>query len=229
MRGPDGRYPPIEAHGIIGDLQTVALVGLDGCVDFLCLPHFDSPSVFAKLLDADKGGHFSITPALERPSHKQLYLPNTNMLLTRFLAAEGVVEISDFMPIHPQEHTSRLIRRVKTVRGEITYQARCAPRFDYARAKHAVAQAPQGVEFTGADGTVLRLSSTVPLEAEGPDGVATFTLRAGETATFVLEQVTDRTEYPTDLDQYVSSSFKTTMNFWRELDRPQHLHGEMAR
>ena len=79
-----------------------------------------------------------------------------------------------------------------------------------------MAPAPQGVEFTGADGTVLRLSSTVPLEAEGPDGVATFTLRAGETATFVLEQVTDRTEYPTDLDQYVSSSFKTTMNFWRD-------------
>ena len=162
--GQGGRYPPIEAHAIIGDLQTAALVGLDGTVDFLCLPHFDSPSVFASLLDADKGGCFTIAPELDRPRHKQLYLPDTNLLLTRFLAAEGVVEISDFMPVHPREHSSRLVRRVKTVRGEIRYGARCAPRFDYARAAHTAEATERGVMFRGADGTVLRLSSTVPLQ-----------------------------------------------------------------
>ena len=216
MRGSDGRYPPIESHAIIGDLQTAALVGLDGCIDFLCLPHFDSPSVFASLLDADKGGSFTVVPQLDQPRNKQLYLPDTNMLLTRFLATEGVVEISDFMPIHPLEHTSRLVRRVKTVRGEVRFQVRCAPRFDYARAGHSVGLEPGGARFTGVDGTVLRLSSSVPLRAENGDALADFTLRAGETATFILEQVTGDSAYPTDLDAYVTGSFKETMNFWRD-------------
>jgi GH15 family glucan-1,4-alpha-glucosidase len=216
MRGKDGRYPPIEAHAIIGDLQTAALVALDGTVDFLCLPHFDSPSVFAGLLDADHGGSFRVAPVLDQPSHKQLYLPNTNMLLTRFLAAEGVVEISDFMPLHAREHTSRLVRRVKTVRGEIQYQARCAPRFDYARSDHAVTVEPGAVVFTGDDGTVLRLTASVPLRKDGRDAAGEFTLGTGETATFVLEQVAGDEDYPTDLDEYVTGSFKATMNFWRE-------------
>ena len=164
MRGGDGRYSPIESHAVIGDLQTAALVALDGAIDFLCLPHFDSPSVFASLLDADKGGSFTISPGLDQPRHKQLYLPDTNLLLTRFLAAEGVVEISDFMPVHPREHTSRVVRRIKTVRGEIRYRVRCAPRFDYGRAAHTATMADRGVVFTGADGIVLRLTSTVPLE-----------------------------------------------------------------
>jgi GH15 family glucan-1,4-alpha-glucosidase len=215
LRGSDGRYPPIEAHAIIGDLQTAALVALDGTLDFLCLPHFDSPSVFASLLDADKGGCFAITPDLDQPRHKQLYLPDTNLLLTRFLATEGVVEISDFMPVHPREHTSRVVRRVKTVRGEIRYRVRCAPRFDYARARHTAEPAEGGLVFTGADGTVLRLTSTVPLYLENGDAVGEFTLPAGRTATFILEQMAGKTEYPTDLDAYVTDSFKATMNFWR--------------
>ena len=216
MRPADGRYPPIESHAIIGDLQTAALVALDGTIDFLCLPHFDSPSVFASLLDADEGGRFTVSPDLDQPRHKQLYLPDTNLLLSRFLAAEGVVEISDFMPIHPREHTSRVVRRVKTVRGSIHYRVRCAPRFDYGRATHTTAPAERGVVFTGADGTALRLSSTAPLEIEGGDAVGAFTLAAGETATFILEHATSDTQYPTDLDTYVTESFKATMNFWRE-------------
>jgi GH15 family glucan-1,4-alpha-glucosidase len=216
VRGSDGRYPPIESHAIIGDLQTAALVALDGTIDFLCLPHFDSPSVFVSLLDAEKGGSFAVSPDLDRPRHKQLYLPDTNLLLTRFLAAEGVVEISDFMPVHPREHTSRVVRRVKTVRGEIRYRVRCAPRFDYARAPHSAASMEGRVVFTGGDGTVLRLTSTVPLQLENGDAVGGFTLAAGQTATFILEQVAGESEYPTDLDRYVTDSFKATMNFWRE-------------
>jgi GH15 family glucan-1,4-alpha-glucosidase len=216
VRGRDGRYPPIESHAIIGDLQTAALVALDGTIDFLCLPHFDSPSVFASLLDAAKGGCFAITPDLDHPRHKQLYLPGTNLLLTRFLATEGVVEISDFMPVHPREHTSRVVRRVKTVRGEIKYRVRCAPRFDYARAAHQAEPTERGIVFTGADGTALRLSSTVPLHVESGDVACEFRLAAGRTATFILEQVAGDGEYPTDLDTYVTDSFKATMNFWRE-------------
>ena len=92
-------YQPIENYGVIGDLHTVALVGMDGSIDFMCFPHFDSPSIFAAMLDAEKGGHFKLAPILNEAKHKQLYLPDTNMLLTRFLADEGVAEVSDFMPV----------------------------------------------------------------------------------------------------------------------------------
>src|SRR5262245_26203896 len=92
------RYAPIGEYGVIGDLYTVALVGMDGSIDFLCLPHFDSPSVFAALVDAERGGRFQIAPLLESAARRQLYLPDTNVLLTRFIDAQGVAELSDFMP-----------------------------------------------------------------------------------------------------------------------------------
>lgn len=100
MRGTDGRYPPIDAHAAIGDLQTSALLGLDGRIDFLSLPDFDSPSVFPALLDADRGGEFAITPELAEPRCKQLYLPDTNMVLTRFLCDEGVASERPSMAAH---------------------------------------------------------------------------------------------------------------------------------
>src|SRR5688572_19190603 len=149
------RYPPIEDHGVIGDLQTAALVGMDGCIDFLCLPAFDSPSVFASLLDHDRGGHFLLQPALEDANRKQLYLPDTNVLLTRFLAAEGVGEISDFMAMHDEPHPTRVVRRAKTVRGTVRFGMRCAPRFDYGRGEHTV-EAVEGGALFRSDGLVLR-------------------------------------------------------------------------
>src|SRR5262249_16891525 len=105
------RYAPIGDHGVIGDLHTVALVGMDVSIDFLCLPHFDSPSVFAALVDADRGGRFQIAPVLEGAARKQLYLPDTNVLLTRFLDADGVAEVSDFMPVEDAGQAHNLVRR----------------------------------------------------------------------------------------------------------------------
>ena len=216
-----GRYSPIESYGIIGDLQTVALVGLDGGIDFLCLPRFDSPSVFAALLDSEKGGRFAIQPGLDSARHKQIYLPDTNVLLTRFLSEEGVAEISDFMPIHPEAHPSRLVRRVKTVRGDVRFTMRCAPRFDYARGEHSVELVERGALFvaTGAahDGAplTLRLTTPVPLRVEGGDAIAEFTLRRGQTAAFVLEHVPDGATPAAADEGYVSRSFKQTVNYWR--------------
>ena len=112
-------YQPIENYGVIGDLHTVALVGMDGSIDFMCFPHFDSPSIFAAMLDDAKGGRFKIAPQFDDARHKQLYLPDTNMLLTRFLSDDGVAEVSDFMPVAERRHGHQLIRRAKTVRGEI--------------------------------------------------------------------------------------------------------------
>src|SRR5579859_296451 len=93
------RYKPVADYGLIGNLETVALVGTDGSIDFMCFPRFDSPSVFACLLDCDKGGRFQLAPVLSGAQSKQLYFPDTNILLTRVLAADGVAEVSDFMPI----------------------------------------------------------------------------------------------------------------------------------
>ena len=92
-------YEPIENHGIIGNMRTAALVGLSGTIDWLCFPRFDSPSVFASILDAKKGGHFKIAPVGAEAVHKQLYWPGTNVLVTRFLSDDGVGEITDYMPV----------------------------------------------------------------------------------------------------------------------------------
>ena len=211
------RYPPIERYGVIGDLQSVALVCTDGSIDFLCLPRFDSPSVFARLLDAHDGGHFAITPQLDGAPHKQMYLPDTNVLLTRFLADDGVVEISDFMPIEEREHPSRIVRRVKAVRGQVTVHVRCAPRFGYSAVPHAIEIGEHGALMTAADGSLaLRLTTEAPLTAEGSDVVATITLGHGQSMAFVLEQAGNGDEPMPATREAVSRAFKETLNFWRD-------------
>jgi GH15 family glucan-1,4-alpha-glucosidase len=224
------RYQPIEDYGIIGDLHTVALVGMDGSIDFLSFPQFDSPTVFAKLLDAERGGSFSIHPQLEDGAHKQMYLPDTNILITRFLAADGLGEVSDFMPvgIHPHDHPRVLIRRVKTVRGVIRYNLRFDPRFDYARAEHTVEQRDGEVIFAskGPDKTVLRLRSEFPLDI-GSDGAATatFDLGADEKTAFVLEEVGPGLGSPSADPDYTARAFKDTVNFWRTWIGRSHYTG----
>ena len=96
-----GTYHPIENYGVIGNLQTVALIGMDGSIDFLCFPYFDSPSIFASLLDSERGGRFILSPTFQHRRPKQMYLSNSNILLTRFLSPDGVVEVCDFMPDIP--------------------------------------------------------------------------------------------------------------------------------
>ena len=188
-------YLPIEDHGIIGDLHTAALVGTDGTIDWLCLPAFDSPSVFASILDDERGGHFSLRPA-EYTHSQQLYLPDTNVLLTRFTTPEGVAEVLDFMPIEDdREPRHDLIRDVRVIRGRITIEVDCHPAFDYARQEHTVEFIKSGVIFRGA-GTSLSLASVVPFE-EGPNcsAVARFELKEGESASFVLHKL-DEDEEP---------------------------------
>jgi GH15 family glucan-1,4-alpha-glucosidase len=218
------RYAPIGDYGIIGDLHTIALVGMDGSIDFLCLPSFDSPSVFAALLDAERGGRFQIAPQLDAAAHKQLYLPDTNVLLTRFLASEGVAEVSDFMPVEDVGFAHNLVRRAKTVRGEVRFRMRCDPRFDYGRATHTTERRGDAeVMFAGRAGggeLVLRLRSSVPLQLEEGAAVAEFTLGADKAAWFVLEVVLPNDPSPCDQPDYESIAFKETVNFWRRwIDR----------
>ncbi|WP_317046550.1 trehalase-like domain-containing protein [Adhaeribacter arboris] len=185
-------YQPIENYGIIGDLNTVALVGLNGSIDFMCFPDFDSPSIFAALLDEGKGGSFWIKPEFAQMKTKQIYLPDTNVLLTRFLSPDGVGEVTDFMPVEELYNGKELIRRVTTVRGEVRYTMRCQPRFNYARSSHTVeATSETEVIFTsnGPDKTILKLMSSVPLRIEKGDVVAEFTLSPSQTADFLLEHI----------------------------------------
>ncbi len=213
------RYSPIEEHGVIGDLNTIALVSKQGSIDFLCFPDFDSPTIFAELLDAGRGGRFRIAPVLEDVQCRQLYLPDSNVLLTRFLAPEGVAELSDLMPVeHDGSIAHNLVRRVKTVRGEIRYRMACQPRFDYARARHRVERRGKGCALFVSDGPqplALLLRSSVELEIRDGDVCAEFTLAVGETAEFVLELVGSGEDTPCARPHYVSEAFKDTLNFWR--------------
>lgn len=209
-------YRPIENYGVIGDLHTVALVGMDGSIDFMSFPHFDSPTIFALLLDSQKGGHFRIAPKWEEAKHKQFYLPDTNILLSRFLSTEGVAEISDFMPVEGG-HSHRLVRRVKTVRGEVTFCMTCAPKFDYGRANHKIEKTKDGILFINDGNHPLRLllRASVPLEIKNGEGVCEFKLSVGETAHFILEEVVEGETSPAGGSHYVAESFKQTSNFWR--------------
>jgi GH15 family glucan-1,4-alpha-glucosidase len=209
------RYRLIEEHAVIGDLNTIALVAVDGTISFFCVPAFDSPSVFAALLDADRGGRFELAADLEGPKHRQLYLPDTNVLLTRFLHDDGIAEVSDFMPVADAGVAHNIVRRAKAVHGDVPFVMRCAPRFDYGRSTHTLERTSDGVVFSPTSGPALRLRASVPVTPQGPDAVARFVLRSGEAASFVLEVLTDGPDTPCGRPHYVAESFKATSNFWR--------------
>ena len=221
-------YQPIENYGIIGDLSTVALVGMNGSVDFMCFPEFDSPSVFAALLDDQNGGYFQLAPVDENCRHKQMYMPDSNILLTRFLAPQGVGEVSDFMPLANLGHRHDLVRRAKAVRGDMRFRMVCRPRFNYGRSTHHVIEKKDHVLFTsdGPDKTVLRLRPGVPVRLEDGAAIAEFTLRQGEKAAFVLEDGSGAPgESASESANYVSESFKQTMNFWQRWTRNCNYNG----
>jgi GH15 family glucan-1,4-alpha-glucosidase len=217
-------YQSIENHAVIGNLETVALVAIDGTIDFCCFPDFDSPTIFADLLDADKGGRFSIAAVLQNSRPKQSYLPNTNILLTRFLAPDGVGEVSDFMPVfdgqaasaEERRECSKIVRRAKCVRGEVRFQMICQPRFDYARTKHQVKKISDTEVLFIPESTKqppLRLRSRTPLQIVDNDVCADFILKAGEKTFFVLEFDLGDAARPDPLE---TESFLRTLNFWQK-------------
>ncbi|HYG37917.1 MAG TPA: glycoside hydrolase family 15 protein [Cytophagales bacterium] len=212
------KYQPIENYGVIGDLNTVALVGLNGNIDFMCFPDFDSPTVFAALLDAEKGGSFVIEPVNGEVKNKQLYLPDTNVLLTRFLCTEGVAEITDFMPVEELYGGKELIRRVTCVRGKLGFRMKCAPRFNYALSKHKTERVNEKeLLFTskGDDGTVIRLIGSVPIEIKENDAYSSFTLNTGDTADFLFEHVSVHAQQISDTKTFIDKSLYDTINYWK--------------
>ena len=212
------RYPQIAEHGLIGDLQTAALVTTDGTVDWFCCPRFDSPSVFASLLDHDRGGHFRIAAEGDDRVVKQLYFPDTAILVTRFMTPGGVGEVIDFMPVGDPGRVSdrhRLVRMVRCVRGEMRFVLECAPRFDYGRQAHELELTEQGAVFH-ADTLRLTLHGAggVAMQRQGDDVHAAITVRAGQAGGVMLESAADGPPQHMAPDELLGM-FTETARFWR--------------
>src|SRR6201998_1920793 len=209
-------FEPIENYGVIGSMCSIALVGVNGSIDFLCYPNFDSPTIFAALLDDERGGSFQIQPQLGKRHARQLYLPETNILLTRFLADEGVADRTDYMPIASDgAQPNEIIRTVAVIRGEINFRMTCQPRFNYAMSGHTVNLEDRSAIFSPVSGDCppLALYSTVALREESADVIADFRLRAGEKATFVFGGFRAQGQQP-EMD-FIEERFHETARFWR--------------
>jgi GH15 family glucan-1,4-alpha-glucosidase len=216
-------YQPIENYGIIGNLQTIALVAVDGSIDFFCFPYFDSPTIFGALLDFAKGGRFSLTAALQNKRPKQSYLLSSNILLTRFLSPEGVGEVSDYMPISREANQVRevpihkLVRRAKCVRGEVHFQMVCDPQFDYGRCARKIELRSEDEAWfipVGARPEIepIRLRAERSLRIVEERVESEFALKAGERALFVLDDGMDDSKI--DFKKEINE-FKETLNFWQ--------------
>ncbi len=211
-------YKPIEDHGIIGNMRTAALVGKDASIDWFCFPRFDSPSVFAAILDDEKGGRFRIAPAEDGVTQKQFYWPETNVLVSRFLSPDGVGQVIDFMPVNVSRSDTAyhgLVRIVEVIRGEMSFDLVCEPAFDYARATHETIVDEHGAAFHG-PGLSLCLATRTPLEKSGSGVVAHFNLREGERAVTTLTETCrdDGCKRPTD-QEHAYELFVRTVDYWR--------------
>lgn len=217
-RQQEAKYLPIENYGIIGNLQTTALVSLKGSIDFMCFIRFDSPTIFTRLLDADHGGYFSIQPLMKDMVTKQLYLPDTNILVTRFFSEEGIAEIIDYMPVNEEELNAAVVRKITTVRGKIKYTMTCAPRFNYARDKHTLQrESEQTFVFIPETQTQppVRLLADIELTETGDDVTASFELTETKTACFVLETYDNKKNRTGSLHQYVNNTYTSTIQYWQ--------------
>ncbi|HMO17296.1 MAG TPA: glycoside hydrolase family 15 protein [Oligoflexia bacterium] len=211
------KYQPIENYGLIGDMHSLALVGRDGSIDWMCAPYFDSSSIFAKILDSEIGGSFFVKPLFGEVARKQLYLPETNVLTTRFFCEHGVGEITDFMPIYekPLLKTRIIIRQVRAVRGSVKFIMGCRPAFDFARKDHETKLSPEGIQFTS-DAHQVFLSSPLPLTENNNGAEIEFELSRGQQCTFVLKVIEGELRCdPWMFEEEADQCFNKTVRFWR--------------
>jgi GH15 family glucan-1,4-alpha-glucosidase len=215
-------YQPIENYGVIGDMRSVALVGKHGSIDWCCLPAFDSPSIFAAILDDQKGGFWSIAPACES-TVKQMYLPNTNVLVTRFFTDCGMGEVVDFMPIgreaggETEQASRQIVRIARSVRGPIQFRMECRPAFDFARTPHEIAIGSDGAHAVfSAGGQAFVIKGERGMARSGEGVVSEFTLEGGDEAAFTIRHRRGRAdsslaEQPIDGEMLLNE----TVRFWR--------------
>jgi GH15 family glucan-1,4-alpha-glucosidase len=211
-------YQPIEDYGIIGNLRTAALIAKTGSIDWFCFPHFDSPSVFGAILDEHKGGYFRIAPTSEEIARKQVYVPDTNVLITRFLAADGVGEVIDYMPMSTSKDVPPylgVIRRVRVVRGAMQFRMECIPAFNYGRDTHSTEIIQAGARFTGPN---LRfgLASSIPLQQLGTGASGEFSLEEGRTQSFQFRALGQNEDELGCSEQMSDDLFQSTLIYWRQ-------------
>jgi GH15 family glucan-1,4-alpha-glucosidase len=212
-------YLPIEDYGLIGNMRTAALVGRDGSIDWLCLPHFDSPSVLAKILDDKKGGYFRIAPVDHGAVGKQFYLPETNVLVTRFLHEDGLLEVTDYMPLgheNDDDGPTTLVRCAQVIRGSMNVRVECRPALNYARTHHKLEISDRGAVFHS-DTISLQLDTSIPLKAlPESDGVgAVLTLQQGQSALFSLSPLDFQHAAPPIDARREAELRRRTVRFWR--------------
>ena len=213
-------YQPIENYAIIGNMRSAALVGLNGSIDWFCFPHFDSPSVFASILDSKKGGYFKISPLDKTSRCKQYYWPDTNVLITRFYNSEGIVEITDYMPVGDDivnEFDYRIVRRLKGIHGRVRMKLECYPAFNYAMDSHETTLSEKGVTFHSS-GLSLGLASTITLEKNNRGAFAEFEIGdEDEPAAFVLHKVEKGEGCTISYSaKQANQRFKNTIDYWRK-------------
>lgn len=225
-------YLPIGDYGVIGDLHTAALVGRNGSIDWCCLPRFDSPSVFGAILDDRKGGFFRLAPVTTGLG-KQIYLPETNVLMTRFLSDGGMTELTDFMAVgraeggRTEQDSRQLIRIARTIRGAVRFRLECVPAFDYARQAHEVRIDDEGRSAVFAAGSQqFGLKSPFPLVRNGNGVTCEFVLNPGQEAAFVLrhrEGCADETVNEAPVEG--QALLRETVRFWRDWAGKSRYHG----
>ncbi len=184
-------YQQIEDYGIIGNMRTSALIGMNGSIDWMCFPHFDSPSIFGRVLDKNKGGYFQVFPVNHDVTKKQFYWPETNVLITRFLCDDGVCEVTDYMPVGNTKignHENRLVRLVKVIRGKMKIRIECFPAFNYAQDEHKITLNSHGAGFYSKS-LSIGLATSVPLETDGSGTFAEIEMKQGDTSNFVIQEL----------------------------------------
>ncbi len=214
------KEPLIEEHGVIGNLVTAALVCLDGSIDFMCYPRFNSSTIFAQLLDKEKGGSFSLRPEKGVSNSKQMYYPNTNILMTRFME-EGIIEITDFMPIKDGKPLKALVRKVKGLKGSNNVSYHIEPRYDYASQRAEVVKSEKSIYFklkNTEDESAqkgLKLFTNIDANVEESKVSGTFELREGEDIYFALVDPDGDLDDLTDISE-VDQLFDQTRTFWNQ-------------
>jgi GH15 family glucan-1,4-alpha-glucosidase len=210
-------YRPIEDYAVIGDGLTAALVSRDGSIDWACFPRFDAPSVFGRILDSRRGGHFQVVPAIPFTSSRR-YLENTNVLETRFMADGSEVELADLMPAGAAAQpprTNRIVRRLRGRRGAMQFSIALDPRFDYGR-RGCSWEEREGHGIRAISGSeAVTLYTAMPFEISANGASATVTVAAGEVHWLTLEYQDDPRVWHTPSHAGLSQTFDETCEYWR--------------
>jgi GH15 family glucan-1,4-alpha-glucosidase len=214
-RRTDG-YLPVEDYAAIGDGHTLALVGIDGSIDWMCLPELDAPSIFAALLDVARGGSFSLAPACAYEA-KHAYLPHTNVLCTEFETAQGAVRLTDALTIDPAQAAPwrELAREVEGVWGNVALEWRVRPRFDYARRAVEPRRCADGAVWRDGDlqvGVRSWDAGETSIDADSASGA--FELAEGRRALLSLV-ASDEVALPAPNRQDLERRLRGTVELWR--------------